>query len=604
MKGLTRVTGLLLAVCLLAGLSPVSHAAPAPWDGTVAESFAGGSGTESDPYRIETGAQLALLAKLVNEGNEDYNDACYVLTADIDLNGSEEQQWTPIGTVDNPFRGQFDGEGCSITGVYIDSWGEYNIGLFGYLEKGTIRNVTVYGAVKGMNNVGGVVGLNDTGLVENCRNYASVSGSSNIGGVVGRNRTKDAGGDIAMVADCVNAGPVEGSSSNLGGVVGTNYANRGASWVVRCINIGQVAASSSSCEYIGGVVGYNCVESYGVVLVSDCYNTGVVARFDRGGLPYGKYVGGVVGRNRALPPGTYVFKSGYSDPSAVVRYCYNLAPVEGMDTVGGLVGSTAFNSGHTSCSVLGCRYLKTDAVNAELIALYRSGGTGSAKVDDYTGPLTEAEFSRWDSFPEWDREAWTMGDGLSGVAVRPVLKGVEEPEKQVVPVTEITLRVTELPMVIGETDTLRPSVQPKTADSTYIWTSSDPAVAEVDETGKVTAKAEGTAEITVTAGGCSAVCTVIVGRGILYDLYVYYESEAEKNIAGVCVYVPEELDGMLIFASYAQGGALLSSELLPVTPGEYDYPEYEVPEGAETVRAFLVDETWTPLAPRLESAVD
>ena len=87
------------------------------WDGSVADSFDGGSGTESDPYRIANGAQLAYLAKVVNYNLDGINtaDTYYVLTNDINLGSIE---WTPIGTHKDlsgnsdstyNFHGNFDG---------------------------------------------------------------------------------------------------------------------------------------------------------------------------------------------------------------------------------------------------------------------------------------------------------------------------------------------------------------------------------------------------------------------------------------------------------------------------------------------------------------
>ena len=64
----------------------------AAWDGSIATAFAGGTGTESDPYQIANGAQLAYLASSVNSG-ETYEDKYFVLTANINLNGLP---WTPI----------------------------------------------------------------------------------------------------------------------------------------------------------------------------------------------------------------------------------------------------------------------------------------------------------------------------------------------------------------------------------------------------------------------------------------------------------------------------------------------------------------------------
>ena len=80
-----------------------------------------------------------------------------------------------------------------------------------------------------------------------------------------------------------------------------------------------------------------------------------------------------------------------------------------------------------------------------------------------------------------------------------------------VPVTGISLDITNLTLETGSAAKLTATVEPAGADdSTPAWTSSDPAVATVDANGTVTAKAVGTAVITVTAGGKSASCTVTV----------------------------------------------------------------------------------------------
>lgn len=82
-----------------------------------------------------------------------------------------------------------------------------------------------------------------------------------------------------------------------------------------------------------------------------------------------------------------------------------------------------------------------------------------------------------------------------------------------VPVAEVSLDVTELTLNIGESKTLTATVKPD--DATYkavTWTSTDPAVAAVDDTGKVTALSAGTTVVTAKAGGKSATCKVTVAR--------------------------------------------------------------------------------------------
>ena len=180
------------------------------WDGSAATKFAGGTGTVADPYRISNGAELAYLAQLVNDGN-DFSTKTVTLTNNIDLNN---KAWTPIGNSDSVFAGTFDGNGHTISGLYINITGSYSPakkgrlyqGLFGCVEDGTVRNLIVTGSVtigneKSVNvsYIGGIVGINDGGDVQNCGFYGTVSAKQNVlktpkdctkdnGGVVGKGR--------------------------------------------------------------------------------------------------------------------------------------------------------------------------------------------------------------------------------------------------------------------------------------------------------------------------------------------------------------------------------------------------------------------------------
>lgn len=88
---------------------------------TAAASFEGGDGTKDDPYKIKTAAQLKKLADDVNGGNA-YSGKYFELTEPIDLRGSEDNQWTPIGpdSSSKPFSGIFDGGGNKVSGLYIN----------------------------------------------------------------------------------------------------------------------------------------------------------------------------------------------------------------------------------------------------------------------------------------------------------------------------------------------------------------------------------------------------------------------------------------------------------------------------------------------------
>ena len=147
------------------------------WDGTAGTEWYNETSTE---FEISTAEQLAGLAELVNNGN-DFSGKTILLTADIVLNDTSDWEnwensapnntWTPIGNSSNEFSGSFDGQGHTVSGVYINSENKYQ-GLFGH-NKGTIKNIVVTESyIKGEYSVGGVCGLNNTlrGTISNCYN--------------------------------------------------------------------------------------------------------------------------------------------------------------------------------------------------------------------------------------------------------------------------------------------------------------------------------------------------------------------------------------------------------------------------------------------------
>jgi len=217
-----------------------------------------GAGTATSPYLITTPAQLALLAELVNAGNTNYSTAHYRLEADLDLtaygsNFNDGRGWHPIGiTNTNFFRGVFDGNGYTITNLYINDPSGNNIGLFGFVDGrtggGIIKNLSVSGEVTGVNFVGGVVGVSNGGIVSNVSSWVDVSGAASIGGVVGRNLHTTQ--RSAVVENSYAVGNVSGTGS-IGGIVGWNDA------IVRdnaALNV-SVAMTGTS-NNLGRVVGF------------------------------------------------------------------------------------------------------------------------------------------------------------------------------------------------------------------------------------------------------------------------------------------------------------------------------------------------------------
>lgn len=254
---------------------PVTMVAGEEWDGTVAAAFAGGSGTEQDPYQIANGEQLAYLSASVAAGN-DYAGTWFVQTRELDMG---LVPFTPIGSNTAQFKGNYIGS--TITNLSIVSESDY-IGLFGYLGEGAlVRGVIVSGCVQGKRCVGGIVGYLKSATVENCASYAAVRGSSTyVGGICGQMNGNSTA--KSQITRCFNAGNVtSGTNNHAGGIAG--YVSYGD--ISECYNLGAISGTRA-----GGITAQlssNCT-------ISSCYNLGTVTLTMEGSY---NYAGSIVGYN-------------------------------------------------------------------------------------------------------------------------------------------------------------------------------------------------------------------------------------------------------------------------------------------------------------------
>ena len=279
----------------------------------------------------------------------------YILANNIDMTGFV---FTPIGSVDIPFTGIFEGNGYELQNLTIDNSESDYQGLFGYIETGgKVMNVGVSGSIKGDYRVGSVAAYN-AGTITNCYSTVAVTGTTPVGGVAGYN--------AGTITNCYNTGSVTSKSANrrssfyIGGVAGTNHGT-----ISNCYNTGSVIKNNIGSVYIGGVAGYNADYTKGTI--SNCYNTGSVISNNIGSV----YIGGVVGDNDATITNCYntgsVTKNGDSfysiyvggvvgDNNATITNCYNIGSVtENGDSfytyVGGIAGdndktiSNCYNTG-------------------------------------------------------------------------------------------------------------------------------------------------------------------------------------------------------------------------------------------------------------------
>ncbi len=433
MKG--KLIIFLIALTCIMSICCISAFATTPdiWDGSVATGFASGTGTESNPYIIETPEQLAYLAKKVNSGNT-YDGKFIKLANDIYLNDTTNWEnwdtsapanlWTAIGDGSSSskcFNGTFDGAGYEVSGIYTIK-SDYQ-GLFGYVYDGTVKNVGVVDSyITGSYNVGGVVGRNEKGTVSNCYNTSDVTDTKDncyVGGVVGLNFI---GG---TVSDCYNTGDVSGSY-DVGGVVGSNIGTVG-----NCYNTGDVTGAGINVlgvaiyfGAVGGVVGSNDDT------VGNCYNTGsVLGTYDA--------VGGVVGSNGGTVGNCYNTGdvSDTGDCSSVggvagssyrgtVNDCYNTGDVTGRsDNVGGVVGAIVISNADSGMILYGtvseCYYIKGCATDGNATIQFGIGndtqGSTTADVVGRTTELSSEQMKVASSFVGFDFDTvWTIASNING----------------------------------------------------------------------------------------------------------------------------------------------------------------------------------------------
>lgn len=274
--------------------------------------FAGGSGTQSDPYQISTAQELANMSFLVNNSSS-YRNKCYKLTENIILNRDlldEERNlvasgepWIPIGANGVAFTGTFDGDGHSVKGIYI-----YNIskwqGLFGLVSGATIQNL----------------GCED-GYVYGC---------CHTSGIIGEARS-------STIQGCFNTNVVTAKSSSTGGVVGNAISG---TVVTKCYNTGRIHGNGQYCNhgYNGNDIAGVCGSMGSGTTIQYSYNTGsiycgaygasgvaTVLNHDGPNIYYCHNMGNVSCYNRASADGITALFTGYGfSISPSVKNSYTL----------------------------------------------------------------------------------------------------------------------------------------------------------------------------------------------------------------------------------------------------------------------------------------
>lgn len=364
---------------------------------TFAQFSGSGSGTENDPYLILNPIQLNQLRNYLNTSN-----VYFKLMANIDMtefleNESPTQGWQPVGnSYFACFKGVLDGNGKTISGLWINRGNTDNVGLFGYTDRATIKNLKMIdasivgnnytggisgtsnystfescsfsGLVTGVSYVGGYVGAGEGNSFSNCltinckvmgqdyiggacgnnRNgnltftnchiYSNVAGVNNVGGILGGKSYH-----LIKLTSCSFVGEIS-ATSYAGGLIGSVNFYQKESIVTKCFVIGKIMATS---DYVGGLIGYDNGESSGINLSHNYFS---------GDVSGNNNVGGLIGYNK----------------HGQVSCCYAAGSVFGMKNVGGLVGyNDASSTVKTSVAILS--RLSASEENVNRIVGYNAG---------------------------------------------------------------------------------------------------------------------------------------------------------------------------------------------------------------------------------------
>lgn len=323
------------------------------WGSDVASSFSGGDGSEQNPYLISNSAELAYLANVVNTQSSAPEYKYYKLTDNINLGYKE---WKPIGAFSNDnqyFCGSFDGNGYTVSDMYMTNSNEGCVGLFGCVKDGVIKNLSVTGTIEGIDTasavkIGSIAGYALNTDVTNCAvSYSSLSSlsvggqsESNVGAVVG----ESAGGQI--VGCKVNESSINLKKGNFNAGM---IAGRSDSDITDCSVVSTEDGLFSTVPTIGsfsigGLCGYMMKTAYKCTVNSPYFANEIQTSS-------GANVGGMFGRlDGEAKVCTTSFTNGkvkMIDDGSYLSSIY--ATGTGSNSVGGITGTMSENAKISDC---------------------------------------------------------------------------------------------------------------------------------------------------------------------------------------------------------------------------------------------------------------
>ncbi len=333
---------------------------------------------------FEQFAEMSRAAKI--QGGE------FVLGADIDLSSySAGEGFIPIAAGINSsadFKCEFNGNGHTISNLYINRPDTDNVGLFSFMcdvKNLCLTNVDVIGG----KYTGALMGYTfSNSQVSNCYIASgSVKGTTCVGGLGGRFS------GINGILNCYSDAEVSGETK-AGGLLGETYLPNGS--VINSFSHGNVTASS---DYAGGLIGYT-----ERVSLENCYA--------EGNITGKRFVGGVVGKAMEViavncfakgkvtgtsSVGGFAGSAGGSSSGNIIENCYAYGEVIGEESVGGFAGLTSGSTNGNGLILKACYALGNVTATQQVGGLvgffsfhnsvYNCSATGTVKGNSCVGGL-------------------------------------------------------------------------------------------------------------------------------------------------------------------------------------------------------------------------
>lgn len=335
---------------------------------TFAQFSGSGSGTENDPYLIFYADQLTQVRNFLGKSG-----VYFKLMSDIDLTdwieeNSPNQGWQPIGVPASKFQGIFDGNNHTISNLNINRPSTDGVGLFGYANGATFKNIVIdETTITGNGDVGAVCGNASSSTFSNCKVTATINAKGNtVGGIAGAaggtftnnkvantaiNGNDNVGGIVGytekstFTSNDVSA-TIEGKNQ-VGGILGKS--NSGCSLdnnIAKCsivgndnvggligqslINFREEDLSLNKCAFYGSIKGFSSVggimgdSNLDIENISNCYSVSDIQATGAG-------IGGILG---SYQPGYY----GYHN-ECIILNSYHSGNILGGANVGGIAGN-------------------------------------------------------------------------------------------------------------------------------------------------------------------------------------------------------------------------------------------------------------------------